>query len=290
MEWGVSANLAFIPVGGEAPSYIVIRICRQGGSVSIDQPQRGSADRINSPLLIVVLSATGLGILSMLWLSYLSLRTVSDFVTQHVPGDIFVLFLAMAAAAVVLARGIVRVSAVHGKALRDREETDERLRLLSARLEKRERGGMAERRSTAGQQGEKRASIPVLLVDDHAMVRQGLRSVMEGYPNIDIVGEASNGDEALKLVEKRRPAVVLMDINMPKLNGIEATAKIKSEHPEVAVIGLSVNAEFINQEAMKKAGASMLLAKEAVITELYNAILTVTNESLEARTMPCPQH
>lgn len=257
--------------------------------MSVDQPQRGSADRINSPLLVVVLSAAGLGILSTLLLSYLSLTAVSDFVTQHVPGDIFVLFLAMAAAAGVLVRGILSVSAVHGKALRDKEETDERLRLLSVRLEEQKSGGLAERRSTVGQRGEKRAGIPVLLVDDHAMVRQGLRSVMEGYPNIDIIGEASNGDEALKLVEKRRPAVVLMDINMPKLNGIEATAKIKSEHPEVAVIGLSVNAESINQEAMKKAGASMLLAKEAVITELYNAILTVTNEPLGSRTMPCVQ-
>ena len=174
--------------------------------------------------------------------------------------------------------------------LRDKEQSEEQLRVLSARSEKRESLGPARRPSYTGQNDEKRPSIPVLLVDDHAMVRQGLRSVMEGFPNIDIIGEASNGDEALKLVEKRRPAVVLMDINMPKLNGIEATAKIKSEHPEVAVIGLSVNAESINQDAMKKAGASMLLAKEAVITELYNAILTVTNDSHGKTRMPCIQH
>ncbi|HKR79625.1 MAG TPA: response regulator transcription factor [Nitrospira sp.] len=257
--------------------------------MSGDHAQRESADRLNAPLLVIVISATGFGICSALLLSYFSPTPVSYLVTQHVPGNVVVLFLAAAAAAVVLARGIRSVSAVHGEALRDKEHSEEQRRLLSARLEKREIG-MAARRSVAGQQGEKRASIPVLLVDDHAMVRQGLRSVMEGFPNIDIIGEASNGDEALKLVEKRRPAVVLMDINMPKLNGIEATAKIKSEHPEVAVIGLSVNAESINQEAMKKAGASMLLAKEAVITELYNAILTVTNESLGTRTMPCVQH
>ena len=251
--------------------------------------QRERADRLNAPLLVIVISATGFGIFSGLLLSYFSPTPLSDLVTQHVPGNVMVLVLAAAAAAVVLARGIGSLSAVHGEALREKEHSEEQRRLLSARLETRE-SGMAERRSVAGQQGEKRASIPVLLVDDHAMVRQGLRSVMEGFPNIDIIGEASNGDEALKLVEKRRPAVVLMDINMPKLNGIEATAKIKSEHPEVAVIGLSVNAESINQEAMKKAGASMLLAKEAVITELYNAILTVTNESLGTRTMPCVHH
>jgi CheY-like chemotaxis protein len=206
-----------------------------------------------------------------------------------VPAGAVGVFLVTAAAVVALARGMLSVSSAYGRALRDKQHSDEQCRLLSARLEKRESGRIAAR-PVAGQHSHQRASIPVLLVDDHAMVRQGLRSVMEGFPNIDVIGEASNGDEALKLVEKRRPAVVLMDINMPKLNGIEATAKIKSEHPEVAVIGLSVNAESINQEAMKKAGASMLLAKEAVITELYNAILTVTNQSLGKPTIPCIQH
>jgi CheY-like chemotaxis protein len=261
-----------------------------GGSVTGDQQQRGSADQLNLPLMVIVTSATGLGLCSALWLSYFSPSLVSDVVTQHLPGGVVGVFLATGAAAAVLARGIVSVSAVYGRTLRDRQQSDEQYRLLSARLETRESSRIAERRSVAGQYAQQRASIPVLLVDDHAMVRQGLRSVMEGFPNIDIIGEASNGDEALKLVEKRRPAVVLMDINMPKLNGIEATAKIKSEHPEVAVIGLSVNAESINQEAMKKAGASMLLAKEAVITELYNAIVSVTKESLGKRTMSCIQH
>jgi CheY-like chemotaxis protein len=258
--------------------------------VTADQQQRSSADQLNLPLMVIVISATGLGLCSALWLSYFDPSLFSDFVTQHVPGGVVGVFLASAAAAAALARGIMSVSAAYGRILRDREQSDEQCRLLSARLEKRESGRIAERPSVAGQYAQQGASIPVLLVDDHAMVRQGLRSVMEGFPNIDIIGEASNGDEAVKLVEKRRPAVVLMDINMPKLNGIEATAKIKSEHPDVAVIGLSVNAESINQEAMKKAGASMLLAKEAVITELYTAILSVTKESLRKRTMPCIHH
>ena len=255
-----------------------------------DTPHQDSANRLNGPLLIVVIAATALGIFCTFLFSYLSPTPVSEFVTQYLPGDVFVLWLATAAAAAVLGRGLVSISAVFGRVLRDKEQSEEQLRVLSARSEKRMSVGPARRPSSTGQNDEKRPSIPVLLVDDHAMVRQGLRSVMEGFPNIDIIGEASNGDEALKLVEKRRPAVVLMDINMPKLNGIEATAKIKSEHPEVAVIGLSVNAESINQEAMKKAGASMLLAKEAVITELYNAILTVTNESLGKSRMRCVQH
>lgn len=251
-----------------------------------EHPQNSSADQLNVPLMVIAISATVLGLCVALWLSYLTPLPVSDLVTRQMPAGVVGVFLVTAAATVALARGIVSVSSAYGRALRDKQQSDEHCRLLSARLEKRESGRIAERPPAAGQHSHQRASIPVLLVDDHAMVRQGLRSVMEGFPNIDIIGEASNGDEALKLVEKRRPAVVLMDINMPKLNGIEATAKIKSEHPEVAVIGLSVNAESINQEAMKKAGASMLLAKEAVITELYNAILTVTNQSLGKPTCP----
>jgi DNA-binding NarL/FixJ family response regulator len=97
-------------------------------------------------------------------------------------------------------------------------------------------------------------------------------------PAVEIVGEASNGQEAVKLVERRRPAVVLMDINMPKLNGIEATAKIKHDYPHVSIIGLSVNAESHNQEAMRQAGAALLLPKEAVIEELHNAIHSVLRE------------
>jgi CheY-like chemotaxis protein len=71
------------------------------------------------------------------------------------------------------------------------------------------------------------SSIRVLLVDDHAIVRQGLRSVLDSYANIKLVGEAANGEEAVALTEKLRPAVVVMDINMPKMNGVEVTAQIK---------------------------------------------------------------
>ena len=164
---------------------------------------------------------------------------------------------------------------------RQKEQSEEQVRVLSGKLQKQQN-----EQTAVPPHAQQKAGIPVLLVDDHVMVRQGLRSVMEAFPNIEIVGEASNGNEALKLVEKRRPAVVLMDINMPKLNGIEATAKIKREHPNVAVIGLSVNAETANQEAMKKAGASMLLPKESVVEELYNAIMTVSTAPVSKRATP----
>jgi CheY-like chemotaxis protein len=186
---------------------------------------------------------------------------------KRVPGGMLSPFLLSATAiGLLLSRRVSNISAVYTKALQDKEQSEEKLR--SEELQKRVD------EQTAGQ---RKAGITVLLVDDHAMVRQGLRSVMEAFPNIEIVGEASNGNEAVTLVERRRPAVVLMDINMPKLNGIEATARIKTEHPNVAIIGLSVNAESGNQEAMKKAGANMLLPKEAVVDELYNAILSVSS-------------
>jgi signal transduction histidine kinase len=114
--------------------------------------------------------------------------------------------------------------------------------------------------------------IRVLLVDDHIMIRQGLRAVLEAYPDIELVGEAGNGEEAVSLVDRLEPSVVIMDISMPKMNGIEATGRITARHPAIAVIGLSVNAEGDNQAAMLKAGARRLLTKEAAVEQLYGAI------------------
>lgn len=116
------------------------------------------------------------------------------------------------------------------------------------------------------------SKVRVLLVDDHAMVRQGLRSLLEAYEDVDIVGEASDGEEALSTIEEMRPRVVVMDINMPKKNGIEATTEIKARWPETVVIGLSVNPGGANSRAMQKAGATLLLTKEAAVVELYHVI------------------
>jgi len=118
-------------------------------------------------------------------------------------------------------------------------------------------------------------ALTVLLVDDHAMMRQGLRSVLEAHADIQIIGEAADGQEAVTMVEALQPSVVVMDINMPKLNGIEATARIKDRHPGIRVIGLSVNAGQNNREAMLKAGADILLTKEAAVEELYRSIQSV---------------
>lgn len=114
--------------------------------------------------------------------------------------------------------------------------------------------------------------IRVLLVDDHAMVRQGLRSVLDGYPDLEVVGEAADGAEALALAERFMPAIVIMDINMPRMNGTEATAEIKTRWPQTVVIGLSVQVNGETQDAMRKAGAALLLTKEAAVDRLYEAI------------------
>jgi CheY-like chemotaxis protein/anti-sigma regulatory factor (Ser/Thr protein kinase) len=139
-------------------------------------------------------------------------------------------------------------------------------------------GWPARRRASAVPQPavhQKQAKVRLLLVDDHAMVREGLRSVLESYDDVEIVGEASNGEDALSMVERLRPALVVMDINMPRMNGIEATAQMTRTYPEIPVIGLSVNATGNNVQAMLKAGAVLLLTKEAAVNELYRRVREV---------------
>lgn len=136
--------------------------------------------------------------------------------------------------------------------------------------------------------------MDLLLVDDHAMMRKGLRSVLDAYPDIQVVGEARDGIEAVKLVGKLRPRVVLMDINMPKMNGIAATEQIKQQYPETIIIGLSVNATVENQEAMRRAGASRLLSKEVAVEQLYTVVQDAVTEGDRGKTSPdteehCPR-
>jgi DNA-binding NarL/FixJ family response regulator len=114
--------------------------------------------------------------------------------------------------------------------------------------------------------------IRVLLVDDHTMVRQGLRSALETYPNIEIVGQAGDGETAIQMVAKLQPSVVLMDINLPRMDGITATRFIKTNHPETVVIGFSMTVQSYSEYAMLKAGAFEVLAKDRAVHDLYAAI------------------
>lgn len=114
--------------------------------------------------------------------------------------------------------------------------------------------------------------VEVIIVDDHALIRKGLRALLIGYKDVEVVGEAQDGAQAVLLVGQLRPHVVVMDVNMPTMNGIEATKHIKSRWPETTVIGLSVNVHDDNETAMKRAGATGLLAKESAAEHLYEAI------------------
>ena len=120
-------------------------------------------------------------------------------------------------------------------------------------------------------------TIRILLVDDHPMVRQGLQALLESYSDLEIVGESGDGEAAIASTERLRPNIVIMDVNMPRMNGVEATARIKAQFPQVQVIGLSVNTAIETQEAMTKAGASIVLPKEIEINELYRVIQNLHN-------------
>ena len=114
--------------------------------------------------------------------------------------------------------------------------------------------------------------IRVLLAEDHTIVRKGLRSLLDAEPDTEVVGEAEDGRKAIQLVEKLCPDVVLMDISMPGLNGLEATRQITKRFPEVKVLILTVHSdeEYIRQ--VLSAGASGYLVKQAAPSELASAI------------------
>ncbi len=114
--------------------------------------------------------------------------------------------------------------------------------------------------------------IRVLLVDDHAMLRQGLRGIVDAYDHLHVVGEAGDGQEAIDSVRKLKPDVVVMDINMPRMNGIEATKRIKEEFPHIAVIGLSVHEEGDLAQTMREAGICGYVRKESAVETLCHAI------------------
>ena len=114
--------------------------------------------------------------------------------------------------------------------------------------------------------------IRVLLVDDHLMVRQTLRKLLKPFPNIEIIGEAADGDEAVAEVGTLRPTVVVMDINMQKMDGVTAARLIKTQYPDIAIVGLSADPKDYNVYAMERAGAFEVFTKERAYENLYDAI------------------
>ena len=133
----------------------------------------------------------------------------------------------------------------------------------------------------------KARSIRVLLVDDHAMVRQGLRCTLEVYPSVEVVGEASDGSEVLAWIEKVQPTVVVMDIVMPKMDGIAATRLLKAQYPQIVVVGLTRELKDYTLYSMKKAGASEVVDKKNAVVELYDAIRRAL-AGIEGKTLDRP--
>jgi len=115
-------------------------------------------------------------------------------------------------------------------------------------------------------------NIRILLVDDHLAARTNLAMILKQENNMEIIGEASDGRMAIGLTEELRPDVIIMDVNMPVLNGIEATKQITLDHPDTKVIGFTMNYEANLVEAMQKAGASACLSKSDSIDHLVNII------------------
>jgi two-component system response regulator NreC len=116
------------------------------------------------------------------------------------------------------------------------------------------------------------SEIRLLLVDDHEMVRTGLKMLLESQHDLEIVAEASNAAQALELVDTHKPDVVVMDITLPDMSGIEATRRIKETHPEVAVVALTIHEDEQYFFEMLHAGASGYVPKRAAPDDLLNAI------------------
>jgi DNA-binding NarL/FixJ family response regulator len=122
--------------------------------------------------------------------------------------------------------------------------------------------------------------IKILLADDHKIMRAGLRSILEKEPDMEILGEAQNGLVALQLAKKLRPDLIIMDISMPDLNGIEATSRILAELSGLRVLALSMHSDRGFLIKMLKAGASGYLLKDCASEELIDAVHVIMKNRL----------
>lgn len=115
----------------------------------------------------------------------------------------------------------------------------------------------------------------ILLVDDHPLVRQGVRNIIEEIPDVKVVGELPDGLELMETLEKKRPQMIILDISMPYLGGVQATRMVKAKHPDIKVLILTLHnrREYVDQ--VKQAGAEGYLLKEEVDRELLTAIETL---------------
>ena len=117
--------------------------------------------------------------------------------------------------------------------------------------------------------------IRILLADDHTIVRQGLKLILSAHADMQVVGEASNGREAVELAEKLKPDIVLMDVAMPELTGIEATRRMVEMNSRVRILVLSMHKEAVYVREILRAGARGYILKDVIDTELLSAVRSV---------------
>ena len=120
-----------------------------------------------------------------------------------------------------------------------------------------------------------REKIRILLADDHAVVRQGFKMILAAQPDMEIVGEAGNGREAVEAAENLKPDVVVMDVAMPELNGIEATRRLADSSPRTRVLALSMHKDSVYVREILRAGARGYLLKDAIASDLLAAVRAV---------------
>jgi two-component system, NarL family, response regulator NreC len=118
-------------------------------------------------------------------------------------------------------------------------------------------------------------AINILLADDHTIVRQGLKLILSAHSDLHVIGEAANGKEAVELAAKLKPDIVLLDVAMPELNGIEATRKMVEANSRLRVLVLSMHKEAVYVREILRAGARGYILKDAIDTELLNAVRSV---------------
>jgi two-component system, NarL family, response regulator NreC len=116
------------------------------------------------------------------------------------------------------------------------------------------------------------SAIRVLIADDHKIIRDGLKTLVEKESEMEVVAEAENGRETIRLAQKHNPNIVIMDVTMPDMNGIEATRKIREENSKIRVIALSMHSDRKYVLGMLEAGASGYLLKDSAFDELVEAI------------------